>query len=176
MHMINICNIWIEINMKWAVEIASSYNICTDNEMKMRFSILNTSFFSSSNICNHRSVIIDSVKTTWHTIIYFCYFFLSFLDSVNSLFFFSSHRSVKWFNTLTGINKKEYFNYISLAAAVTINSFNYVVSIMNETSRMVSIISLLLIVILLHTSQALISNAVGRFPFLMPNVRPYRVS
>lgn len=47
---------------------------------------------------------------------------------------------------------------------------------MIETFHMVPIVILLLIVVLLHTTQALISHSVGRFPFLMPNVRPYRVS
>lgn len=45
---------------------------------------------------------------------------------------------------------------------------------MIEAFHMVPIVSLLLIVLLLHTSQALISHRVGRFPFLMPNVRPHR--
>lgn len=43
-------------------------------------------------------------------------------------------------------------------------------------ASMVSTVSLLLIAILVHTSQALIEHPVGRFPFLMPNVHPYRVS
>lgn len=42
--------------------------------------------------------------------------------------------------------------------------------------HMVSAISILLSILFLNTSQALLRNAVGRFPFLMPNVHPYRVS
>ncbi|XP_055317707.1 peptidylglycine alpha-hydroxylating monooxygenase [Sitodiplosis mosellana] len=45
---------------------------------------------------------------------------------------------------------------------------------MIEAFHMVSLVSILLVVIFVHTSQALIENAVGRFPFLMPNVHPYR--
>lgn len=47
---------------------------------------------------------------------------------------------------------------------------------MIKTFHMVSFVSILLIGLLAHSSQALIQNAVGRFPFLMPNVHPYRVS
>ncbi|XP_031638045.1 peptidylglycine alpha-hydroxylating monooxygenase [Contarinia nasturtii] len=45
---------------------------------------------------------------------------------------------------------------------------------MIEAFHMVSFLSILLILIIVHASQALIPNAVGRFPFLMPNVHPYR--
>lgn len=47
---------------------------------------------------------------------------------------------------------------------------------MIESFHMVLFATILVIVIFVHTSQALISNSVGRFPFLMPNVHPYRVS
>lgn len=47
---------------------------------------------------------------------------------------------------------------------------------MIEAFRMVTIASQLLIVIYLHTSHALSSYRTGRFPLLLPNVTPYRVS
>lgn len=47
---------------------------------------------------------------------------------------------------------------------------------MIERVHMVAFVSVLIIGIFVHSSQALIQHAVGRFPFLMPNVHPYRVS
>lgn len=47
---------------------------------------------------------------------------------------------------------------------------------MIEAFHMVTFVTVLFIIIFVHTSHALISNGVGRFPFLMPNVHPYRVS
>lgn len=47
---------------------------------------------------------------------------------------------------------------------------------MIEAIRMVTIVRALLFAMILQASQAEISKGVGRFPLLMPNVRPYRVS
>lgn len=56
------------------------------------------------------------------------------------------------------------------------NHFNYIASNMIDIIHMVLFVSILLVAIFVHTSHALIPDAVGKFPFLMPNVHPYRVS
>lgn len=107
----------------------------------------------------------------------FFYFFVFFFISVNSLFLFF-HAILSSDRHLQASIKNEYFNYMIcwLPQSLFQQSLNYILLKMNETSHMVSIVSLLLIILMFHTSHALIPHAVGRFPFLMPNVRPYRVS
>lgn len=41
---------------------------------------------------------------------------------------------------------------------------------------MVSMVAVLLIAVCFHATRALIPNAYGEYPFLMPNVHPNRVS
>lgn len=125
--------------------------------------------FTGSTWIDHKKIAFPLRDTYWWVFLLFFLFalsvsyFVGFCHEQHSVILIQVVSTVRQIRHWTNDDIKNFFQL-------------HHTSIMTETFHMVLFVSILLIGIFVQVSQALIPDAVGKFPFLMPNVHPYRVS